>query len=132
MAKAFSKTKPDERICTICQDIIENSSEAEVTSCNHVFHALCGHENRKSQFKHSMLELRLKVEHELLSDDDLKLHIAKQFFEFETGRSCPNCRQKHPFAYRLAKKTTFKDSVYKFPKLSVSFAAEDVLRIVSR
>ena len=127
--KAF---KGSDRICTICQEPIEHDYEAEITSCGHTFHAKCGHENRKFLFIESLNNLREMNADVLVSSPELRAQIAKNFFEYEAGISCPNCRQPHPFAYRLAKKATFKNKIYRFPNLTVHFSANDVLQFVSR
>lgn len=132
MTKALRNTDTEEPICTICQDKIENSFEAEITSCGHFYHVRCGHENRKFLFKESMRKIREQNDLGLLSPSDLKVHIARTFFEYEVGTTCPNCRSMHPFAHNLARKTTFRNAIYRFPNLIVSFAVEDVLDLVSR
>ena len=131
VSKAFSKTLADERICTICQESIEDPMKAEVSSCSHVFHALCGFEHRKFLFKEAMRDLRIHSDTLGLDSSQLKVSIAKNFFEFEVGRSCPNCRTRHPFAHRMARKTTFKSARYEFPKLIITFSSDDVMRLAA-
>ena len=129
--KAYKANNTD-KICTICQESIENDYEAEVTACGHTFHAKCGHENRKFLFIESLSNLREMNAEVLVPSSELRTQIAKNFYEYEAGRSCPNCRQRNPFAYRLAKKATFNNTIYRFPNLIVHFSANDVLQFVSR
>ena len=131
LKEAFKANNTD-RICTICQESIEHDYEAEVTSCGHTFHAKCGHENRKFLFVESVSKLRDMNAEGLVLSTEVGPQLAKTFFEFEAGISCPNCRQPHPFAHRLAKNATFKNSICRFPDFRVYISSNDVLQFMSR
>ena len=129
-AKAFANN--EDKICTICQETIENNFETEITACGHTFHSKCGISHRISQFHESMAWLRSNP----CPSSLIVKHINQYMVEYETGKSCPNCRQIAPFAYRLAKKATFEEMTWSFPqsdgtKMVSTATAENALKLAS-
>ena len=130
ISKSF-ETVNASHICTICQDVIENPYEAEVTSCGHTFHLICGHQNRMFKFKESLRSIRHLHSETPFAKKEIARAVAGAVLEYEIGKECPNCRQQNPFAYNLARKTTLKNAIYKFPNMVVQISAYDALNLAA-